>query len=89
MPTENTTFSEDTLLEEIEKIWGKYGAHADLYKYILKRLKAAEDVITHLDSTQVYVVAGPAYWNDLAHYISVRDYPYKHIGTDSASGGTE
>ena len=78
IPAENTCFSEDTLLREIEKVWGRYGAHADLYRYILMRLKAAEVVLAHVKSPQ----AGPdndAYWDAVAHYVDVRDNPAKHL----------
>lgn len=31
-------FNEKTLLEEIERVWGKHGAHAEVYRDMLKKV---------------------------------------------------
>ena len=46
-------FNEITLQEEIEKMWGAYGAHAEVYQELLKRAQKptaniVKDVITPL-----------------------------------------
>lgn len=42
-------FNEETLLAEIEKTWGKAGAHADLFRTILnQRASVKKKVIEHL-----------------------------------------
>lgn len=36
-------FTEETLRRDIERMWGPHGAHADLYRTILGRLRTLEE----------------------------------------------
>lgn len=45
-------FSEQTLLDEIIKTWGEAGVHADVYRFVLKKIKDQKAEIESLHKTQ-------------------------------------
>lgn len=43
-----TKFDENTLREEIHKVWGAHGAHAQVYEMLIKRARLNERAILDL-----------------------------------------
>ena len=44
-------FNEQTLLSEIEKTWGKAGAHADVYRTLLNEERRSREMLQHIFET--------------------------------------
>lgn len=58
MPESNAVFNEQSLYNDIVEKWGEYGAHADVYRTILKILnnyKACIDQVKTLNDYRMYL----------------------------------
>lgn len=49
----NKIYNEDWLAEEIKKTWGEFGAHYDVYKEVLKRAKASQNLKPEITKTYI------------------------------------
>lgn len=46
-------FNEETLMREIERTWGSAGAHMDVFKGILKKAQAFDEILMKVEEDDV------------------------------------
>ena len=54
MPESNSVFNEQSLYNDIVEKWGEYGAHADVYRTILKILNNYKECVDQVRSLNDY-----------------------------------
>jgi hypothetical protein len=55
-------FNEDSLFQEITKIWGEYGAHAEVYQMLLKDRREQKETIAALKHGLAEALGGWGQW---------------------------